>query len=170
MEVQMRIFVRFLAILFAVAVTASPAPAQKLAAKSPKILSAQRVYFEDWTGAPAVGMNAVAQLKKWGRFEVVQDRKQADLILLLSLERPGIGPIIFSGGQTGTVDPNGKLSEDSVPNYGWHTSDRYACLTLFDPKTGERLWSASRQWGGLLTGFNSAGARLIKELEKQIKK
>jgi hypothetical protein len=99
-----------------------------------------------------------------------QDRKQADLIFVLSAEAYGTGSIVLSGGQTGTVDANGNVREDPVPTYAWNSPARYACLTLFDPKTGERLWSASRQWGGLLTGFNSAGARLIKELEKQIKK
>jgi hypothetical protein len=68
----MRLFVRLLAILLVVLVTAASVPAQKLLAKSPKILSAQRVYFDDRSGAPAVGNKAIAQLKKWGRFEVAR--------------------------------------------------------------------------------------------------
>jgi hypothetical protein len=40
---------------------------------------------------------------------------------------------------------------------------------VIDPKTGNNLWSDSHIWGGLLTGTNSAGERLIKELQKQMK-
>jgi hypothetical protein len=43
-------------------------------------------------------------------------------------------------------------------------------LTVIDPKTGENLWSDSHQWGGLLTGFNTTGERLVKKLENQTKK
>ena len=53
--------------------------AQKQLAKSPEILSAKTVYFDNRTGADAVGAAAVAQLKKWGRFQVVPDKKSADL-------------------------------------------------------------------------------------------
>jgi len=41
---------------------------------------------------------------------------------------------------------------------------------VIDPKTGGNLWSDQHLWGALLTGFNSVGARLIKELENQTKK
>ncbi len=62
----------------------SPAPTQKI---SPFILSAKTVFFEDRTGVPAVGKDALAQLKKWGRFQLVPDKSQADLILVLSAQR-----------------------------------------------------------------------------------
>jgi len=41
---------------------------------------------------------------------------------------------------------------------------------VIDPNTGERLWDASHVWGGLLTGFNSVGQLLVKELRQQIEK
>jgi len=146
------------------------AQAQRQLAQSPRILSAKSVYFEDRTGVDAVSNEALGQLKKWGRFRIVQDRKQADLIFLLSADPYKGGYIIMSGGQTATVDDHGKISEDRIPNYNKQAPVRSAFLTVIDPKTGENLWSDSRRWGGLLTGFNSVGARLVKELEKQIKK
>jgi len=39
-----------------------------------------------------------------------------------------------------------------------------------DTATGEKVWSGEHVWGGLLTGFNSVGGRLIKDFEKQNKK
>jgi hypothetical protein len=155
-------------ILVGVIATASIA-AQKQPADSPQILTAKTIYFDNQTGSDAVGNNALAQLKKWGKFRVVQDRKQADLLLLLSADPYRGGNIIFSGGQTGSVENDGQINQDKVPNYNKQSPTRYAYLTVIDPKTGVRLWSAEHLWGGLLTGFNSVGERLVKELEKQTK-
>jgi glucose dehydrogenase len=43
-----------------------------------------------------------------------------------------------------------------------------AYLIVDDAITGERLWSGRHIWGGLLTGFNSAGRRLVHKLRNQI--
>jgi hypothetical protein len=146
-----------------------PAYGQKQLAKSPKILSSKTVFFDDQTGADAVGAAALAQLKKWGRFQIVQDKKSADLILLLTADPYHGGYIIFASGQTGTVD-SGHVQEDRVPNYNRQSPVREAYLTVIDPRNGQNLWSDSHVWGGVLTGTNSVGERLVKKLEKQVEK
>jgi len=146
------------------------AQAQKQLAQSPRILSAKSVYFDDRTGVDAVSNRALDQLKKWGRFQIVQDRKRADLIFLLSADPYKGGHIIMAGGQTGTIDTHGKIDEDPIPNYNKQAPVRYSYLNVIDAMTGENLWSDSHRWGGLLTGFNSVGKRLVKDLEEQIKK
>jgi hypothetical protein len=146
------------------------AQAQKQAAKSPKILSAKTVYFDNQTGVDAVGISALAQLRKWGRFQVVQDKKAADLIFLLSADPYQGGYVIFASGQTGTMDADGHIQQDRVPGYNRLAPVRDAYLTVIDPRSGENLWSDSHVWGGLLTGANSAGARLVRRLQKQIRK
>ena len=148
---------------------ASVVVAQKQLAQSPRILSAKTAYFNNQTGSDAVGRNALAQLKKWGKFQLVADSKQADLIFLLSADPYKGGNIILASGQTGSID-DGHITEDSVPNYNKQSPTQYAYLTVIDPKTGDNLWSDKHLWGGLLTGFNSVGERLIKKLEKQTKK
>lgn len=155
---------------FASLVTPRSVHSQKQLAKSPKILAAKTVYFDNQTGADSVGAAALAQLKKWTRFQIVGDKKSADLIFLLSADPYNGGYIIFSGGQTGTVDSSGQLQEDRVPNYNRQAPIRDAYLTVIDPKTGQNLWSDSHVWGGLLTGANSAGERLVKKLENQVEK
>ncbi|PYU41498.1 MAG: hypothetical protein DMG54_19580 [Acidobacteria bacterium] len=164
-------FLSHLPVLAALAGTIAPSAAQpqKQLARSPRIQSAKSVYFEDKTGVDAVGNKALAQLKRWGRFQIVKDRKQADLIFILSADPYKGGYIIASGGQTGTVE-NGHIEEDRVPNYDKQAPVRYVFLTVLDPKTGDTLWSDSHRWGGLLSGFNTAGERLIKKLENQTKK
>jgi hypothetical protein len=140
--------------------------AQKI---SPAILAAKTVFFEDRTGAPPVAKAALEELRKWGRFQIVVDKSQADLILVLSASPPKGDHILYSGGQTGTID-SGQMHEDPVPQYLSSAPARAAYLTLFDAKSGRSLWTDSHQWGGLLTGHNSAGARLVTNLKKEMKK
>jgi len=77
------------------------------------------------------------------------------------------GDDISQGTGSGDLD-NG--DENRIPKWNRQKQTQYAYLTVIDPKTGANLWSAEHLWGGLLTGFNSAGVRLVKELEKQSKK
>jgi hypothetical protein len=137
---------------------------------SPKILSAKSVYFDNQIDVPAVGEKALAQLKKWGRFKIVKDQKQADLILRLSASPYNGGHLLFADGQTATIRDNGDVEVDPVPTYNKAAPVRAAYLTAIDPATGESLWSDLHVWGGLLTGFNSAGERLINMFRKQVEK
>ncbi|HKS83729.1 MAG TPA: hypothetical protein VJR23_19660 [Candidatus Acidoferrales bacterium] len=156
---------RFLVpVAFAIPFAVSLAVAQKAPAKSLQISSAKTAYFRNQTGNVAVGRNALIELNKWGRFRIVQDPKQADLILLLSLEEYR-GPD-SAGGQPGDFDDP---DVSHIPKWDRQRQTRYAYLTIIDPNTGARLWSAEHVWGGLLTGFNNVGQRLVKKLEKQVK-
>ncbi len=148
-------------------VSASPAQAQKEVANPQAIASAKTIYFDDKSGVEAVGKKALAELSKSGRFQIVSDRKKADLILVLSTDPQGAGNLILSGGQTGRIDSQGHIEEDPVPQYNMLTPVRYAFLTLIDARTGANLWGDSQRWGGLLTGFDSVGERLVQEFEKQ---
>jgi TonB family protein len=148
-------------------VAANPTQAQKEIANPQAITSARTIYFDDHSGTDAVGKKALAELHKWGKFEIVSDRKKADLILVLSTDPKGAGNLILSGGQTGSIDSGGHVEEDSVPQYNKLAPVRYAFLTLIDPRTETSLWSDSQRWGGLLTGFDSVGEHLVQEFEKQ---
>lgn len=110
-----------------------------------------------------MGKKALTELTRWGKFQIVQDRKKADLVLVLSTDPHRGGNLIVSGGQTGTVDSHGHVEEDPVPNYHKLAPVRYAFLTVMDARTGNDLWSASQRWGG----FDGVGEHLVKEFEKQ---
>jgi hypothetical protein len=159
----------FLALLFACTSSSAAQKAQKSGLPQ-KVLSAKSVYFEDKTLSPGTGREALVELAKWGRFKIVNNPKEADLILLLSSDPYKAGGVVFSGGQTGAIDKNGNIQEDPVPTFNKQAPVRYAYLTVIDPATGRALWSDEHQWGGLLTGSDSAGARLIKKFKKQIEK
>jgi hypothetical protein len=136
----------------------------------PRVLSAKTAYFENRTGSDAVGNKALSQLRKWSKFQIVADRNRADLIFVLSADPQNGGKIILAGGQTATLSGNGRIQEDSIPDYNRKSQTRYAYLTVVDASTGETLWSGEHVWGGLLTGFNSVGMRLVEDLQKQTRK
>jgi hypothetical protein len=149
-------------------VPASPLYAQKQLAHSASIRNAKTVCFDNQTGSDSVGKSALDELKKWGKYKLVADRKDADLIFLLSADPYRGGDLLLASGQTGSIQ-NGEMHEDSVPNYNKASPTREVYLTVIDSKSGQNLWSDKHVWGGLLTGFNSAGARLVKKLESQTK-
>jgi hypothetical protein len=128
-------------------------PLQRIPAK---ILVAKSVYLDNETGFAAVGNDTLRELNKWGRFKVVGRADEAQLVFVLSTEE-------FNGddfsGPDGRFDP-GALHLPRKP--------LNAFLTVIDQATGNRLWIDSRPWGGLLTGANSAGRRLIARLRKRI--
>ena len=162
--------VHLLVVALAILAATGPAQDQKQHGLPLKILSAKSLYFDNQTGAQHVAEKTLDELKKWGRFKIVRDPKQADLIFLLSADPYGGGYIIYLGGQTGTIDKSGNIEADPVPTYNKASPVRYAYLTVIDTNTGVSLWKDSHVWGGLLTGFNSVGEQLVKELEKQTKK
>lgn len=160
---------RYAALLLVLLFFVSFTFAQKQLAHSPRILNAKTAFFLNTTGSDAVGSEALAELKKWRKYQIVSDRTQADLIFLLSADPYRGGNVLLASGQTGSIDDEGQVTQDQVPNYTKASPTRYAYLAVIDAKTGDNLWSDKRLWGGLLTGFNSAGARLVRELESQTK-
>ena len=134
------------------------AAAQKRALAT-QLFTSKSVYFDNQTGFTAVGDDAVRELQKWGRFQVVRRRDDADLILVLTSE-------LF----TDDVDKppfDGDFEPDLL-----HLPHKpaYAYLTVLDALSGKKLWASSHVWGGLLTGFNSAGRRLVSRFRKQLER
>ena len=88
------------------------------------------------------------------------------MILLLTTDPDHGGNLILSGGQTGTIDSRGRVDEDPVPIYDKLEPVRYAFLIVTDARSGAKVWESSQRWGGLLTGSDSAGERLVKQFLK----
>lgn len=156
--VKMRKRTEFLALVFFLGLGFSaPASAQKSRYLPSRLLTAKLVYFEDETGFPAVGGDAVRELEKWGRFQVVHSRDQAELVFVLSSED-----------ESRLANPEGdrRFGPDLSFHFRYRPANAY--LVVDDAITGERLWTGRHLWGGLLTGFNSAGWRLVHKLRKQI--
>lgn len=143
----------------------------KVHAPLPKqVLEAKTVYLDNQSGFASLGDKAYDELTKWGRFKVVDQRQNADLILLLSASEYR-GGYVTSGTaqQHGTVDDSGNI-EVSGESESTTTPVVYrrTHLTVIDPKTGTSLWSDSKAWGNLYTGFHSATRSLIKNLRSRL--
>ena len=132
------------------------------------VFTAKKVFIDNQTGMAKLGDRAYEELTKWGRFQIVADRKEADLIFLLTAKEHDGGYITTGGGQTGTVDSSGNINTTSNPTYTTNVTVGYTYLTVFDAKSGDNLWSDSKKWGNLYTGFHSATKGLIDELKKRM--
>jgi hypothetical protein len=139
---------------------AFPTGAQKRATLPPRLLTAKFIYFENQTGFAAVGDESLRELEKWGRFRVVRSREQADLLFVLSSKVES----------EALANPNDERRFGPDLSFHFRYRPANAYLTVDDAITGERLWSGRHVWGGLLTGFNSAGRRLIHKLRKQVER
>lgn len=159
-EIKARSRVAVLVLIFVLgSALLTAAKSQKPRLLPAKLLMAKSVYFDNETGFAAVGTDALRELQKWGRFRVVPSRDQADLVFVLSSEEDTDD---FDLGPT----DNKNFEPDWFLHFHYRPANAY--LTVVDTITGERLWASSRVWGGLLTGFNSAGRRLVHRLRKQV--
>jgi hypothetical protein len=157
---MMRRRATFLAITFVLFwgfLTAAKAQNRALATR---LFTAKSVYFDNQTGFTAVGDDAVRELQKWGRFQMVKRRDDADLVFVLTSE-------VYYDGDVSRPAYNGDFEPDllRLPH-----KPANAYLTVLDALSGQKLWASSHAWGGLLTGFNSAGRRLISRLRKQVER
>jgi hypothetical protein len=119
----------------------------------PRILAAKSIYLDNETGYSAVGREALRELTDWGRYRVV-GQDQAQLLMILSTQE-------FNSDEF----PDAGEFEDSIK---LPRKPLNAFLTVIDKPTGDRLWIDSRPWGGLLTGANSAGRRLVARFRKHV--
>lgn len=117
---------------------------------SPKILAARSVYLDcDCRKEMRASLkNALPEMLDWGRFQIVQNRDQADLVFLFSAN-PYLGDYL-------TRDGPDKRPADVD----------FTILTVINARTGEALWSDSKRWGYMLVG--RASRALIRDLRAEM--
>lgn len=134
-----------------------------------EILRAKTICLANQTGFASLGDKAFDELTKWGRFKIVQNPEDADLVLVLSATSTVTGfDTRTSGNTTGTVNDSGnvQLSSESTSR-SRSTTVSYTYLTVVDQKTGTHLWADVKQWGSLIHPV-SATRSLVKELRARI--
>jgi hypothetical protein len=99
------------------------------------------------------GTTADQELLVWKRFRVVENRRQADLILLFSAN-PYLGDYLTRDGP----DKRPVMIDRTI-------------MTVIDPHTGQNLWSDSRIWGSwrVVGATKALIAELRGEMERQLK-
>ena len=148
----MRKFIRLLGICFCAAVLIPSALAKKTerAPLPAKIIQANSVYVDCVCprGLAVARDTALQQLQSWGRFQISQQRRQTDLVLLFS-GNPYLGDYVTRDGP------------DDRP-----VKVDFTIMTVIDPNTGQTLWTDSRRWGSLRV--RGATKDLIEELRQQM--
>jgi hypothetical protein len=115
-----------------------------------KITQANSVYVDcNCPRALAAAQGAaLRELQGWGRFQIAENHRQADLIILFS-GNPYLGDYLTRDGP----DTRPVKIESTI-------------MTIIDPNTGQILWTDSRQWGSLRV--KGAAKDLIDELHHQM--
>ena len=123
----------------------------------PTLMSAKTLYIENNSGQAKLADRCYDELSKWGRFRIVSDPQQADVIFQ-------IGTHVRTYGYSGhsTTDDNGNTNTSLSANTAGFTT-----ISVVGP-TGQVLWSDTRRWGNLFTGFRSATRGVIKELRQRM--
>jgi hypothetical protein len=130
------------------------------------VIQAKTVYIVNLAGNASFRDKAYDEITKWGRYKVVSKREDADLIFVLSA-REYTTTMVTNSNTTGTVDESGNVNLQGQ-SHTTTVEHGITYLTVADPKSGDEMWSDSKAWGSLLTGFHSATRGLIENLRKRI--
>jgi len=127
-----------------------------------KVLAAKTIYLQNDSGLADMGDKAYAQLKTWGKYQIVDSKEKADLILLLAM-----GNI-----NTETTEP------EHLSTYNYKTGERtsgtvqapstrtwmFTAMKLIDQSTGDTLWADKLEWRRKY----SATERLVQSLRQRV--
>ncbi len=124
-----------------------------------KVLAAKTIYIQNESGYAEMVDKAYTSLKAWGRYQLVDAKEKADLILLLT-----VGTEQKEFHETVSIyNPKTGWSHGTVPTpstYAWTFSQ----ARLIDPATGDTVWADERAW----IREHSATEELIKGLRQLI--
>src|SRR3989442_9846749 len=130
---------------WSLAQTATPSSTQtagddEYAPLSDQIANAKTVFLMNETGKARFGDAVYKQIRTWNRWQVITDKTQADLILVVT-------------------DKGGMKSMN--PSF---------YLNVIDPKTGNQLWtSRTTMQGKLWRSLDSVARSLLSDVQKRLK-
>jgi hypothetical protein len=102
------------------------------------VLHAHTIYLENETGFNELQYTTIFELNKWGRFDLVESREKADLIMRLD---SGNHVRAVPQGQLPSAGGGNAVEESEIPR--GHTR-----VSLLDPKTNTLLWSDTHKTEG----------------------
>jgi len=123
-----------------------------------KIRSAKTIFLINDTGDLPVYDRFYSELKKWGRFEIVETREKADLVFLLTSDVSRTVTIHSGSGAVNGSTVTATGSSTGVPIKGFH-------LKIFDTQKAEQWWKDSTE--GWWTN-KGAVTKLVTNLKKRL--
>ncbi len=106
------------------------------------------------------------ELKKWGRYQIVENADDADLVLVLALREDLVG-LERNASTNSYTTVYGNAGSDQQPSTGRVTTQKSTTVAFFDGRTRRKVWSETRVGGST---FGSAAVAIIKDLSKRIEK
>ena len=127
-----------------------------------KVLSAKTIYIQDESGHAEIGDKAYTELKAWGKYQIVDAKEKADLILVLTIsqkqmQRDSYDAVNFYNYKTGA------WTQGTVPSSSTITWS-YTQVRLVDGTSGQIAWADERAWGKK----KSATMELLKSLQQRV--
>lgn len=129
-------------------------PVCALAADTPLpagLIQAKKVYIQTALNHAAYVEPRRDELNKWGRFKVVDDPKDADLVFRLSNRSNSSSQDTDNGQVRGTV----------------RAGDTHTVLEVVQPSSGKVLWSEAHSWARSWSP-KSARIGVIKQLRRHV--
>ena len=162
----MRITTAFLLILLSVSGFAAKTRKDVPAAPLPAVVvNAKKIFLTNGGGSNLAFDRFYAEIKQWGRYELVGSPSDADLIIEIAYREEYGGTRVWSSTNT----YNGQTQVHSA-----HLVDPQLTLTIFDAKTKNSLWSevdhrrlAHREKNREKETINSAD-RLVQDLKTRV--
>jgi hypothetical protein len=111
-------------------------------------------------------------LRKWGRYQIVQDPEAADLVLVLAL-REDLAGLERNASTNSYTTVYGDIGTAAGSDQSRSTgttqvvTQKSTTVAFFDGRTGRKVWSETRVWGST---FGNAAVAIIKDLGKRVEK
>lgn len=131
------------------------------------LINAKSVYIDNQS-RPKILDRAYAELKKWGRYTVVQNSADADIVLVLRVVDTGSS--VHSGSANGSSWTDSQGHTYAYASGGGSTNEVYAPhIDIVDRKTNTQLWIDSRVPGNWRWSKGDSGlvAEMIQDWRKR---
>jgi serine/threonine protein kinase len=127
-----------------------------------KVINARTIFYINDTSSSRFGDNLYQELEKWNRWEVVTDKKNADLILVLSQRDYIEGTIATANTTTSGHATYATGTSAPIKSSSWH-------IFLIDPTSGETVWVSNHTGGRLWQSWGSVARSLLSDIQKRMK-
>lgn len=109
------------------------------------IIAAKTVYIQNESNFPDIADKAYTVLKRWGRYQVVDSKEKADLILVFTIAHSttqGNDPAFVSLYNSKT----GAYTYGTVPGGTSTLTWSWTQMRILDSKTGDVMWADQQIW------------------------
>jgi hypothetical protein len=154
----------FSLVLFTALVATSSSGAVNEKAPLPdRVVAAKTAFLLNDNVEPKLNDAFYTRLKKWNHWQIVTDREQADLILVLSQRDSVVGALATASGTASGQTASGTAISAPIVASSWF-------LYVVDARTGETSWKV-RVTGGakLWITWNSIADKLLSDIQTRLK-